>query len=89
MATLLTQEARPEQSVPAGVSPPEMYGVPETDWTSAISDAVAIANMRPDVNSRKTGPPKYVTPFTIKIGYWLVHASLRSVSLSAAAIHVP
>ncbi|SKV50832.1 Uncharacterised protein [Mycobacteroides abscessus subsp. massiliense] len=30
MATLDTQEARPEQSVPRAESPPEMYGVPET-----------------------------------------------------------
>jgi len=34
-ATLATHEARPEQSVPAGVSPPGMYGVPDT---CAISD---------------------------------------------------
>ncbi|GAS87348.1 putative uncharacterized protein [Mycolicibacterium brisbanense] len=60
--------------MPAGVSPPEIYGVPETDWTSAISDAVAIANMRRDVNSRQTGLTKYVTPFTRAIHYWLVHA---------------
>jgi hypothetical protein len=37
-ATLATQEANPEQSVPAGVSPPGMYGVPDT---CAISDIKA------------------------------------------------
>ena len=30
VAALLTQEASPEQSVPAGESPPRTYGVPET-----------------------------------------------------------
>ena len=40
-ATLATQEARPEQSVPAGVSPPGTYGVPETCVTSDIKAARA------------------------------------------------
>ena len=40
-ATLATQDASPEQSVPAGVSPPGMYGVPETCEISDMSAARA------------------------------------------------
>jgi hypothetical protein len=43
-ATLATQDASPEQSVPAGVSPPGMYGVPETCEISDMS--AARANMK-------------------------------------------
>jgi hypothetical protein len=37
-ATLATHDASPEQSVPAGESPPGMYGVPDT---CEISDSNA------------------------------------------------
>ena len=40
-ATLDTQDASPEQSVPAGVSPPGMYGVPDTCAISDINAARA------------------------------------------------
>jgi len=48
VAALVTQETKPEQSVPAGESPPLMYGVPDTELTSV--KRVATANMWPDVN---------------------------------------
>jgi hypothetical protein len=48
-ATLDTQDASPEQSVPAGVSPPGMYGVPDT---CAISDINAA---RANIGSTLTG----------------------------------
>jgi hypothetical protein len=40
-ATLATHDASPEQSVPAGVSPPGMYGVPDTCVISDIKAARA------------------------------------------------
>lgn len=40
-ATLATHDASPEQSVPAGVSPPGMYGVPDTCEISDIKAARA------------------------------------------------
>ena len=59
MAALATQEASPEQSVPRAVSPPEMYGVPETWLTKASSDAVAIANMTTNASNGKSRRSKY------------------------------
>jgi hypothetical protein len=62
VAALVTHETRPEQSVPAGESPPVTYGVPETELTSVNN--VATANMRPDVNRAFCSQPKSVTTFT-------------------------
>ncbi|WP_162460963.1 MULTISPECIES: hypothetical protein [unclassified Mycolicibacterium] len=39
MAAFATHEASPEQSVPFGESPPQMYGVPEHRRISATSAA--------------------------------------------------
>jgi hypothetical protein len=62
VAALVTQETKPEQSVPAGESPPVTYGVPDTELTSVNS--VATANMTTDVNRAFWSPPKSVTTFT-------------------------
>jgi hypothetical protein len=62
VAALVTQETSPEQSVPAGESPPVTYGVPETELTSVNN--VATANMTTDVNRAFCNPPKSVTTFT-------------------------
>ena len=62
VAALVTHETKPEQSVPAGESPPVTYGVPETELTSVKS--AATANMSSDANRAFWGPPKSVTTFT-------------------------
>jgi hypothetical protein len=62
VAALVTHETRPEQSVPAGESPPVTYGVPDTELTSVKS--VATANMTTDVNRAFCSQPKFVTTFT-------------------------
>lgn len=39
VATLHTQDARPEQSVPDAESPPTTYGVPET-WLTNVNNGL-------------------------------------------------
>jgi hypothetical protein len=74
VAALVTHETRPEQSVPRGESPPEMYGVPDTECTSVKS--VTVANMRPDANRSCERASKSVTATTIRDWNWLVHGIL-------------
>ena len=72
-ATLATQDASPEQSVPAGVSPPGMYGVPDT---CAISDInAARANIRTTLTeliarTQRQHLSKAVAPITIRAIMW-------------------
>lgn len=61
-----TQEAKPEQSVPAAESPPVTYGVPETCSSRPIS--VAKTNMRRDINNKIRNAPKFVAAITFRVG---------------------
>jgi hypothetical protein len=66
VAAFATQEAKPEQSVPLGESPPVRYGVPDTWLTSVINVAVAIPIMWPDTSNRFCALPKYVAAITFR-----------------------
>lgn len=77
VAALATQEASPEQSVPRAVSPPEMYGVPETWLTKASSDAVAIANMTMNASNGNLRASKFcVCHHVSRIVWCALHARL-------------
>jgi len=56
---------------PLGESPPETYGVPDTEFTRVSS--VTVANMRPDTTRVFYSGPKSVKPFTTRTMYWLLH----------------
>jgi hypothetical protein len=60
--------------VPLGESPPETYGVPETEFTSVNS--VTVANMRPDANRSWEEASKSVMATTIRGGYRMAHGIL-------------
>ena len=62
VAALVTNDTKPEQSVPLGESPPLTYGVPDIELTSVNS--VTVANMQTDVSSGFCNMPKSVTTFT-------------------------
>jgi hypothetical protein len=66
VAALATQDARPEQSVPRGESPPDTYGVPETWLTSVSSVAVANPIMRSDTSNEICSSPKFVAAITFR-----------------------
>jgi hypothetical protein len=57
--------------VPRGESPPETYGVPETEFMSVNS--VTVANMRPDATRGFCNAPKSVTPFTSRVHLGPLH----------------
>jgi hypothetical protein len=58
VAAFAIHDASPEQSVPAGESPPAIYGVPETWLINDIK--VAITTMGSEASNNNYRPPKFV-----------------------------
>jgi hypothetical protein len=69
VAKFATHDASPEQSVPEGVSPPVMYGVPVTPWMNVNRVVVAKTNMTGDINNPIFAKPNPVALITFLLNH--------------------